>query len=162
MTSTPTVSSTPTLTAGAIFGATPGMPGVFTSNFDYQFVRAMCAGSYGDGGAVGECYSTARRVVDRDVESWTVEWSGTAERVEAIAHDCLSGGHVVSTRETFLRASLYWRTGLFFLDNSDPRQLVMYKRHRSCFRQAAKLFDPQIEPVSIPYETMQPAAHVRR
>ena len=28
----------------------------------------------------------------------------------------------------------------------------MYKRHRSCFRQAAKLFDPQIEPVSIPYE----------
>jgi hypothetical protein len=149
-------------TIGVIFGATPGMPGIFDSNFDYQLVRGMCAGAYGEGGAFGELYSTARRVVDRDVESWTVEWSGTAERVEAIAHDCLSGGHVVSTRETFLRASLYWRTGLFFLDNSDPRQLVMYKRHRSCFRQAAKLFDPQIEPVSIPYETMQPAAHVRR
>ena len=28
----------------------------------------------------------------------------------------------------------------------------MYKRHRSCFRQAAALFNPQIEPVSIPYE----------
>jgi hypothetical protein len=28
----------------------------------------------------------------------------------------------------------------------------MYRRHRSCFGQAAKLFDPQIEPVSIPYE----------
>jgi pimeloyl-ACP methyl ester carboxylesterase len=28
----------------------------------------------------------------------------------------------------------------------------MYQRHRSCFRQAAKLFSPQIEPVSIPYE----------
>jgi pimeloyl-ACP methyl ester carboxylesterase len=28
----------------------------------------------------------------------------------------------------------------------------MYQRHRSCFRQAAKLFNPQIEPVSIPYE----------
>ena len=28
----------------------------------------------------------------------------------------------------------------------------MYNRHRSCFRQAAALFNPQIEPVSIPYE----------
>jgi pimeloyl-ACP methyl ester carboxylesterase len=28
----------------------------------------------------------------------------------------------------------------------------MYKRHRSCFVRAAALFDPQIEPVSIPYE----------
>ena len=37
-----------------MFGASPGMPGIFKSNFDYQLVRAMCAGAYGDGGAVGE------------------------------------------------------------------------------------------------------------
>jgi hypothetical protein len=139
-------------TIGAIFGATPGMPAMFKSNFDYQLVRGMLAGAYGEGGAFGELYSTARRVVDRDVESWTVEWTGTAERVEAIAHNCLSGGHVVSAREAFLRASLYWRTGLFYLESKDPRQLAMYHRHRSCFRQAAALFDPKIEPVSIPYE----------
>src|ERR1700683_1652314 len=142
----------PTTTIGAIFGATPGMPGMFKSNFDYQLVRGMCAGAYGEGGAFGELYSTARRVVDRDVESWTVEWSGTAERVEAIAHNCLSGGHIVSAREAFLRASLYWRTGLFYLESKDPRQLAMYHRHRSCFGQASALFDPPIEPVSIPYE----------
>src|SRR6202050_4719826 len=98
---------------GAIFGATPGMPGMFKSNFDYQLVRGMLAGAYGEGGAFGELYSTARRIVDRDIESWTAEWSGTAERVEAIAEDCLSGCHFVSAREAFLRASLYWRTGLF-------------------------------------------------
>jgi pimeloyl-ACP methyl ester carboxylesterase len=145
-------SAKPTTTIGAVFGATPGMPGLFKSNFDYQLVRGMCAGAYGEGGAFGELYSTARRVVDRDVENWTVEWSGTAERVEAIAQDCLSASHVVSAREAFLRASLYWRTALFFLENSDSRQLAMYNRHRSCFRQAAALFDPKIEPVSIPYE----------
>src|ERR1700678_2198170 len=121
----------PTRSIGAIFGATPGMPGMFKSNFDYQLVRGMCAGAYGEGGAFGELYSTARRVVDRDVESWTAEWSGTAERVEAIAHDCLSGGHVVSAREAFLRASLYWRTSLFFLDNTHPSLLVWDKRHIS-------------------------------
>jgi len=152
-------------TTGAIFGATPGMPGIFKSNFDYQLVRGMLAGAYGEGGAFGELYSTARRVVDKNVESWTVEWSGTAERVEAIAHNCLEGGHVISAREAFLRASLYWRTGLFYLESKDPLQLAMYHRHRSCFRQTAALFDPPIDPVSIPYENgktlPQPAARVR-
>jgi len=137
---------------GAVFGASPGMPSMFKSNFDYQLVRGMLAGAYGEGGAFGELYSTARRVVDRDIESWTVEWTGTAERVEAIADNSLKGGHVVSAREAFLRASLYWRTGLFYLESKDPRQLAMYHRHRSCFRQASALFDPPIEPVSIPYE----------
>jgi hypothetical protein len=102
-----TASAKPATTIGAIFGATPGMPAMFKSNFDYQLVRGMMAGAYGEGGAFGELYSTARRVVDGDVESWTVEWSSTAERVEAIAHHCLEGGHLVSAREAFLRASLY-------------------------------------------------------
>ncbi len=152
MTSTPTVSKNSTAQTGVVFGATAGMPGVFTSNFDYQLVRAMCAGSYGDGGAVGECFSTARRVVDGDIESWTVAWSDTAQRVEAIAEDCLGAGHPVSAREAFLRASMYWNTAFFYLEHSDPRQLQMYGRHRSCFIQAATLFDIPIEPVSIPYE----------
>jgi hypothetical protein len=128
------------------------MPRVFKSNFDYQLVRAMCAGSYGDGGAVGECFSTARRVVDGDIESWTVAWSDTAQRVEAIAADCVRAGHTVSAREAFLRASMYWNTAFFYLEHSDPRHLQMYTRHRSCFTQAARLFNPAIEPVSFPYE----------
>jgi pimeloyl-ACP methyl ester carboxylesterase len=125
---------------------------MFKSNFDYQLVRGMMAGAYGEGGAFGELYSTARRIVDRDIDSWAVEWGLTAERVEAIADDCLRGGHRVSAREAFLRASLYWRTAFFFLGSKDPRQLAMYHRHRSCFRDASALFDPPIEPVSIPYE----------
>jgi pimeloyl-ACP methyl ester carboxylesterase len=47
---------------------------------------------------------------------------------------------------------VYWRTGLFYLETKDSRQLEMYKHHRSCFRQAAMLFDPPIETVTIPYE----------
>jgi hypothetical protein len=138
--------------AGTVFSATPGLPQLFQSNFDYQLARGMLAGAYGDGGAVGESFSTARRIKDKDIESWTVEWTTTADRIEGIATQCLRGGHIVSAREAFLRASVYWRTGFFYLETKDPRQNEMYQRHRSCFRQAAKLFDPQIEPVSIPYE----------
>jgi pimeloyl-ACP methyl ester carboxylesterase len=141
-----------TTRAGTVFSATPGLPQLFQSNFDYQLARGMLAGAYGDGGAVGESFTTARRIKDKDIESWTVEWTSTANRVEDIAAKCLSSGHIVSAREAFLRASVYWRTGFFYLETKDPRQFEMYQRHRSCFRQAAKLFNPQIEPVSIPYE----------
>jgi len=145
-------SSAPGKTPLEIFGYSAGMPGVFKSNFDYQLVRAMPAGAYGDGGAVGEALSTARRIIDGDPESWVAAWTETAERVEKIGHDSLAGGHAISAREAFLRATLYWKTGGFFLATKDPRQLAMYQRHRSCFVQAARLFDPPIEPVSIPYE----------
>src|SRR5580704_2260582 len=141
-----------TSTTGAVFGATPGMPQLFKSNFDYQLVRTMIAGAYGEGGAIGELYSTARRIKDGDIESWTVAWTATAERIEWIASNCLKGGHIVSAREAFLRASIYWRTGLFYLGTKDPRQFEMYKHHRSCFRQAGALFDIPIEAVTIPYE----------
>jgi hypothetical protein len=40
----------PATTTAPVFGAVPGMPGLFKSNFDYQLVRAMGAGAYGDGG----------------------------------------------------------------------------------------------------------------
>jgi len=141
-----------TSTTGAVFGATPGMPQLFKSNFDYQLVRTMIAGAYGEGGAIGELYTTARRIKDGDIESWTVAWTATAERIEGIANNCLKGGHIVSAREAFLRASIYWRTGLFYLGTKDPRQFEMYKHHRSCFRQAGELFDIPIETVTIPYE----------
>ena len=111
-------SAKPATAAGAIFSNSPGMPRVFKSNFDYQLVRAMCTGAYGDGGAVGEIYSTARQIEDEDLEGWTVAWRDTAERVESIAHDCLSGGHIVSAREPFLRASTYWKTGQFYVDTA--------------------------------------------
>src|ERR1700679_2107638 len=69
----------PTTTIGAIFGATPGMPGMFKSNFDYQLVRGMCAGAYGEGGAFGEVYATARRVADRGDRIWPAQWTGQTE-----------------------------------------------------------------------------------
>jgi hypothetical protein len=92
-------------TTGAIFSNTPGMPGIFKSNFDYQVVRAMSTGAYGDGGAVGEIFSTARQIKDGDIEGWTKAWKSTAKRMENIAQDCLRRGHIISARG--VSASLY-------------------------------------------------------
>ena len=111
-----TAAAKSTTRAGTVFSVTPGLPQIFQSNFDYQLARGMLAGAYGDGGAVGESFTTARRIKDKDIDSWTVEWTATANRIEGIAAKCLSGGHIVSAREAFLRASVYWRTGFFYLE----------------------------------------------
>src|SRR5580698_4532826 len=88
-TSAASASAISTTRAGTVFSATPGLPQLFQSNFDYQLARGMLAGAYGDGGAVGESFTTARRIKDKDIDSWTVEWAATASRIEGIATKCL-------------------------------------------------------------------------
>jgi hypothetical protein len=127
------------------------MPGRFKGNFDYQFARTMGNTSY-DGATLGECYETASRVEDENEESYSDGWRVTAERVEAIARKSLAGGHLVSAREAFLRASSYWREVGFFKMQIDPQTRLIWERQRECFRQAGQLMDLPFEAVSIPYE----------
>ena len=127
------------------------MPGRFKGNFDYQFVRTMGCVTYG-GAALGECYETASRIEDEKEESYSQAWRVTAERVEAIARKSLIGGHLVSAREAFLRASSYWREVGFFQLQIDPKCRVSWERQRDCFIQAGKLMDLPFEMVNIPYE----------
>ena len=133
------------------FGATAGMPRRFKGNFDFQFVRTMGCTTY-DGAEIGECYETASRIEDEKEDSYTEAWRVTAERVEAIARKSLAGGHLVSAREAFLRASSYWREVGFYQSTTDPKCRAGWERQRDCFMQAGKLMDPPFEVVSIPYE----------
>lgn len=130
---------------------TAGQANRFMTHFDSHFTRVMGRGNYG-GSAVGECYETASRIVDGDFQSYTDAWQVTAARVEAIGWDCLARGHRVSARDAFLRATTYWGASTMYVSPTDPRQRSSYLKARTCFREAAKLFDPPIEVVDIPYE----------
>ena len=134
-----------------MFRHTAGQANRFKTYFDAYFTRVMGRGNYG-GSAVGECYETASRIVDGDFQSFTNAWVVTATRVEAIGWDCLKKGHKVSARDAFLRAITYWGATTHYAKPTDPILRSSYERERACFREAAKLFDPQIEIVNIPYE----------
>ncbi len=134
-----------------IFRFTAGQANRFGTNFDSYFTRVMGRGNYG-GSAVGECYETASRIVDGDFQSFTNAWMVTAKRVEAIGWDCLKKGHRVSARDAFLRATTYWGATSMYASATDPGHRSSYERERTCFREAAKLFDPQFEVVNMPYE----------
>lgn len=134
-----------------IYRYTAGQAKRFLTHFDSHFTRIMGRGNYG-GSAVGECYETASRIVDGDFESYTSAWEETAKRVEEIGRTCLRNNHLVSAREAFLRATTYWGASTMYVSPTDSRQRLSYEKARYCFREAAKLFNPIIEVVQIPYE----------
>ena len=121
------------------------------SNFDYNFTKFLGLAPY-SGAEIGECYETAHRIVDGDVESWTIAWLSTARRVESLANEALEGGHKISAREAFLRATTYYQAAFFFILDTDPRKSEVYKKHVACFQAAGALFAPPFESVLIPYE----------
>ncbi|MFB7671157.1 alpha/beta fold hydrolase [Kitasatospora purpeofusca] len=121
--------------------------------FWYETLRSMSHIAYG-GADFGEVVSTAECIVEGDYASWYTEWLATADRVSGQAEKALAAGHRVSARDGFLRASNYYRSAEFFLHGHpcDPRHDHAYDRSVDCFRSAAALFTPIIEPVEIPYE----------
>jgi dipeptidyl aminopeptidase/acylaminoacyl peptidase len=117
--------------------------------------------SYG-GAAAGEIFYAASRIDEKDLESWVGEWSSLATRLESEAAAALERDHIVSSRESYLRAFTYHRTATLGLRATDPRFRAGWEMMRSCFRRAAELFEPPIEPVEIPYgDKTLPAYFVR-
>ncbi|MFJ9943028.1 alpha/beta hydrolase family protein [Streptomyces erythrochromogenes] len=109
--------------------------------------------AYG-GADFGEVVSTGERITEGDYDSWYTEWTATADRVSDEAEKALAAGHRISARDGFLRASNYYRSAEFFLHGHpcDPRHDHAYDRSVACFKAAAALYTPVIEPVEIPYE----------
>ncbi|MFJ3723038.1 alpha/beta hydrolase family protein [Streptomyces sp. NPDC090045] len=130
-------------------------PLLFPENpqFWYETLRSMSHIAYG-GADFGEVVSTSTRITEGDYDSWYVEWMATADRVSGEAQKALAAGHRISARDGFLRASNYYRSAEFFLHGHpcDPRHDDAYDRSVACFKAAAALFTPVIEPVEIPYE----------
>jgi pimeloyl-ACP methyl ester carboxylesterase len=123
--------------------------------FSFEFLRVLGESVYG-GSDIGECFATAARIKEGDFESWHQAWSRTADRIRQVAEGCLAGGHKVSAREAFLRASNYYRCAEFFMHmeigSADARAMPTYEKSVTSFRQAMQLGPLPCEQLKIPYE----------
>jgi len=119
--------------------------------FDSQFMRALTHQVYG-GAELGECFWAASQIKDGDFKSWKKSWLELASRVEGTAKKSLATGHPVSAREAYLRASNYYRCAEFLISPNKPLHYELWEKSRECFQEACKLFDPSIEPVTIPFQ----------
>lgn len=122
------------------------------NDLDFQF-QAFVLGYAAYGGAtIGEALYAARNVNEKDIKSWWHAWNSTAIRVEAQAKSSLQAGHIVSARKAFLRAYTYHRASTSGLSHRDPRFKASFEVAHTCFREFARLSDPIIETVEIPFD----------
>ncbi len=121
--------------------------------YDFQLQRTL--GTTLAGGAdINECLSTAHKISEGDGESWYTHWRGLADRIYRVGEKALAAGHKITARESFQRASNYYRTCEFFLHGNpdDPRILESWRLSRNAFRKAASLMPYPVEVIKIPYE----------
>lgn len=118
---------------------------------DFVF-GSLILGAAGNGGCeVGEAFTTAARIKDGDAASWQAEWLKTARMTEERGENSLKGGHAVSARRQFLRASYYHRAAMVSMLPSDPRLAGTAAKSRSLILRAGRLMEPPIERVEIPF-----------
>jgi pimeloyl-ACP methyl ester carboxylesterase len=110
----------------------------------------------------GECLYAARRVDEGNGDTWIDEWASLAARVEALGDESLTSGHTISARESYLRASNYWRTAEYACPPSHARFTETWQRSVAAFRKACPLLAPTIELLQVPFEGWQLSGYFAR
>jgi pimeloyl-ACP methyl ester carboxylesterase len=118
---------------------------------DYYLAWIVGRELYG-GSRADECLAAAARIQNGDPVAWHREWQALAERVEAEARAALADGDRERARGAYLRASTYYRAPLFMMSAQDPAFRPLVGQMQACFREAAVLFTPNIEAVSVLFQ----------
>lgn len=98
----------------------------------YQLNRLLAEIPDG-GGTFGEAHRAASAMTDGDFESWYREWNRLGDAVASAAEE---NDHPATRRDALLRASNYYRSANFFLDQSTAQAASTYENLRSSFRGA--------------------------
>jgi len=122
--------------------------------FDFQLMRSIGLHYYG-GASIGECLTTAKRIKDGDVISWVKEWNATAKMVEEEADVFREHDEIISAREAYLRASMYYRAAEYYGFFSEPSRRENWEKSKECFQKAAKFLETPCESIEIPFEDMK-------
>jgi len=123
-------------------------------SFSFEALRALAYIPYG-GADIGEVTSTASRIPDGDENAWYSEWRALAERIHADGDRSAAEGHLVSARESYLRASNYYRVCEFYLrvdSSNDAEVREVGQLSVDSFASAAQLMNPAPQRVRFPYE----------
>jgi pimeloyl-ACP methyl ester carboxylesterase len=119
--------------------------------FNYELIRGLSV-QHADAAEFGESMETMVRIKNNDFESWTTEWTKTAEIVTRYAESQLKKGDMLSARKAFIRASNYYRMAVFYTLHTDPRHRSLWLKSKETFNAMIDLMEHPIEKVDIPFE----------
>jgi dienelactone hydrolase len=112
--------------------------------FSYCYVR---------GADFSEVHAVARSLPVGDDAAWQKGFSDLAQQIEASARTSAAGGHDVTARDLFLRATIYHRISGQMADIAGETDVApgLLDSVR-CFREASARMQPTFVPVEVPFE----------
>lgn len=121
--------------------------------FNAQLIRTLGSTTY-QGAEIGECFAIANQIEPGNKESWYQQWLNFAEKNYSMAEAYRNQRLTLDARMAFLRASSYYRTAYFFLEDEPTDLRIEHALEKSitAFHQALEFFDFPVEKVSIPFE----------
>lgn len=121
--------------------------------FNAQFERTLGHTSVG-GADLGECFSLIKELNKDDFQIWFQAWYGLGTTLESQAQSYASSGDHYSAYCAYLRASNYFRSSFFFLDEnpSDSRIEKAYDQSSQAFTNALMNSDIAYQSLMIPFE----------
>jgi len=124
--------------------------------FEMIFLTSL-GRAYHSGGNVGKVLYLTRQVQDGDFESAYLAFKQAGDEARALAEESASHSHRESARQAYLWAQNFYDSSTYFVDGSKDaaRFLPTWELLYDCWLKSLPLFDPPIEPVSIPYEETQ-------
>lgn len=126
---------------------------IYFDHKDMDFYLAWILGREAYAGSEPkECLETAKQITNADAQSWYTAWAALAQRAQAQAQQALHLGLRDTARQAFLRACTYYRAPLFIMSQQHPDFYAYWEKMHACFQQAAALFDPPIEAITVPFQ----------
>jgi hypothetical protein len=134
-----------------------GSPSFFKNPIFEMIFLTSLGRAYHSGGNVGKVLYLSRQVADGDFENAFQAFKEAGDEARTLAEDSASHNHKESARQAYLWAQNFYDSSTYFVDGSnDPnRFLSTWELLYDCWLKSLPLFDPPIEPVSIPYEDTQ-------
>jgi pimeloyl-ACP methyl ester carboxylesterase len=119
--------------------------------FNFEFVRGLSLQAVG-AAEYGECMDTMSRVKNNDFDSWSSQWTATADRVADFAEREDRLGNRVSARSAFLRAANYYRMAVFYTHHTDMRHTQLWGHSKDCFHRMIERNDAAVQRLDIHFE----------
>jgi alpha-beta hydrolase superfamily lysophospholipase len=138
---------------------------LFPDHDHYRFEAMRVLGHAAYGGAdLGEVLATVAGVTAGNPSSWHEQWTAMGDHISLVAQRSRDGGHLLSARDSHLRAASYYRIADFFLHGNaaDPRIGQSHHRSAASFAAHAELAPHGITPVRIPFEGVELAGWFSR
>ena len=126
--------------------------GVFKDKESDWFFRRTLEFMNEKAAEIGECLAVARSIDESDGESWIGEWSQMASRVEKQGDASLAMGQKISARESFLRASNYYRAAEYGTPPSHTRFHEIWRKGVESMHKACPLFNVPIQIVEVDFD----------